>query len=251
MQQLLIDPIHTSHPIRETLAEQAYCRVPASAFEMSSELNSARDALFATYPELPPDNHLPDGGAYRFRRYDSFQYEPWSGEMRLLPHETYFQDTNINEVTGGIVRDFAPLTDEIANNPFLRALVHFDFEQFPLDDADHHTPWRVDVHLIRVVATPGKVGHPTPERIHRDGAQYVTVHLAELDNITGGEVSVYDDDRAHLASFTLQNVMDSYLFRDEVLWHGVTPIQSQDDTDGVRSILTFDYHRIATHRDSL
>ncbi|MEO0565607.1 MAG: 2OG-Fe dioxygenase family protein, partial [Chloroflexota bacterium] len=113
---------------------------------------------------------------------------------------------------------------------------------FPVDEHLLNEPWRVDVHLIRVVAKHGETGHPTPEGIHRDGAAYVTVHLAELDNVVGGAVSIYDDSKAHLDTFTLQNVLDAYLFRDEVLWHGVTPIEPLAGGVGVRSILTFDYY---------
>ena len=69
-------------------------------------------------------------------------------------------------------------------------------------------------HLIRVTAAAGQPGHPTPEGIHRDGAAFVTVHLAELVNARGGDVSIYDDDRELLTSFRLRREMDSYLFND-------------------------------------
>ncbi len=71
----------------------------------------------------------------------------------------------------------------------------------------------------------------------------MTVHLAELVNANGGEVSIYADDRKLLTSFRLEQVMDSYLFNDVALWHAAAPIQPFDPAHAaLRSILTFDYH---------
>ena len=107
--------------------------------------------------------------------------------------------------------------------------------------------WVVHVHLIRVRADADEQGHPTPEGIHRDGARFVTVHLAELVNAQGGDVSIYDDDRRLLTSFRLSRVLDSYLFNDAVLWHAVEPVHPLDPAHRAnRSILTFDFHFPAT-----
>ncbi|MEO1443697.1 MAG: 2OG-Fe dioxygenase family protein, partial [Chloroflexota bacterium] len=212
--------IEAQHDIYGDLLRDNYSIIHAADLHMPAHLQTAWQRLQSEYPAMPADNFLPGNAAYRFRRYDSFTFFPSTGELTLKPHKTYFQDTDINHVTGGIIRDFAPLTETIASNPFLHELIRFDFARFPADAAMRNGEWRVDVHLIRVVAQTGETGHPTPEGIHRDGAEFVTVHIAELDNVSGGEVSIYDDAKNHLASFTLQNVMDAYLFRDSVLWHG-------------------------------
>ncbi|MAU12212.1 MAG: hypothetical protein CL607_20490 [Anaerolineaceae bacterium] len=234
----------THQNIYDALAEQGYALVPADAFPFLPELDDAWQAIRDEYATLPPDKFLPGGGAYRFRRYDSFYFHPATGELRVMPHEDYFQDTDINAVTGGIVRTFAPLTPETIANPFLQALIRFDFAQFPLNDpAQAQHPWQVDVHQIHVIAQPEGTAHPTPEGVHRDGADFVTVHLAQLENATGGLVTVYDDDKQPLESFQLHNILDSYLFNDAILWHGVTPIHSDDGVNPAqRGIFTFDFH---------
>lgn len=237
----------TTEPLRDELASQRYARMSAESFTVSDELRDAWQALQAAYVDMPADAFLPDGGRYRFRRYDRFAFDPTRGALQILPHEDYFQASGINAVTGGIVRKFAPLTAAMAANPFLHALIRFDFEQFPLTDSQRRERWQVDVHAIRVVARHGEVGQPTPEGIHRDGAEFVTVHLAELDNALGGTVSVYDDDRTPLAQFTLNSVLDAYMFEDATLWHEAAPIRPAADGPAVRSILTFDYH----HRPDL
>lgn len=230
--------------IYDDIASKGYSVVPADAFPLTDGLRLAWHRLLADYQTLPADDFLPNGGNYRFRRYDRFYFMPVTGELHVLPHEDYFQGTDINAVTGGMVRQFAPLLPETIENPFLHELIRFDFDQFPLPDVEQqYNAWQVDVHEIYVVAHPGMQGHPTPEGIHRDGAEFVTVHLAALDNANGGVVTVYDDDKRELACFQLAHVLDSYLFNDTRLWHGVTPITSADGVRPARrGILTFDYH---------
>ncbi|MEL6405610.1 MAG: 2OG-Fe dioxygenase family protein [Chloroflexota bacterium] len=237
-------PITTHRPIKQEIANTGYSRVFANNIPLTTKLKSAWETLLADYQSLPPDNHLPDNGLYRYRRYDKFAFHPATGKLQVLPHEDYFQSTDINHVTGGIVRKFAPLTPETIANPFLHALIRFDFAQFPLaDPAYADDMWQVDVHQIHVIADVGSEAHPTPEGVHRDGASFVTVHLAVRENADGGIVSIYDDDKQHLTSFQLENILDSYLFNDSILWHGVKPIRSADNEQPAqRGILTFDFH---------
>ena len=133
--------------------------------------------------------------------------------------------------------------DTTCENPFLRELIRFDFEQFPLDSTQLRRDWEVQAHLIRVTADSSEHGHPSPEGIHRDGAAFVTVHLAELVNAQGGDVSIYDDDRQLLTTFRLEEALDSYFFNDAILWHAAEPIVPESPAHGaIRSILTFDFH---------
>ena len=236
--------ITTTHDIQSEIKQKGYSILLAEKLSMTTEMTRAWDNLRQDYRSLPRDDYLPDNGLYRYRRYDSFSFYPETGDLTLLAHQDYFQSKDINTVTGGIVRKFAPLTDETTQNPFLHELIRFDFANFPIDDSQMVSgEWKVDVHQIFVVANVGAEGHPTPEGVHRDGAEFVTVHIAQLDNTLGGEVSIYDDDKAHLASFTLQNILDSYLFNDAILWHGVKPIHSHDGLQPAqRGILTFDFY---------
>ena len=59
-----------------------------------------------------------------------------------------------------------------------------------------------------------------------------------------GEVSIYDDHRQLLTTFRLEEVLESYLFNDAILWHAAEPIHPAAPAHGaIRSILTFDYHQ--------
>ena len=238
-----MDGIVTDRNINAEVATSGFSLARADELRISDELRQAWLSLQIDYADLRADEHLPGGATYRYRRYGRFRFSPDSGQLTRLPHVDYFQSADINRVTGGIVRRFAPLLDSAFANPFLRALIRFDFAQFPLSAAQTTGDWEVQVHLIRVTAAAGQPGHPTPEGVHRDGAAFVTVHLAELVNADGGDVSIYADDRKLLRSFRLERELDSYLFNDASLWHAAAPIQPVDPAHAaIRSILTFDYH---------
>ena len=238
-----MDNISTRRNIKHDIAKAGYGLARACDLRITDELRQAWLSLQIDYADLPADEYLPGGASYRFRRYGRFRFSPVSGALSRLPHEDYFQSAAINRVTGGYARKFAPLLDGIFANPFLQALIRFDFAQFPLDPDQMTGDWEVHAHLIRVAARAGQPGHPTPEGIHRDGAAFVTVHLAELVNADGGDVSIYDDDRKLLTTFRLERELDSYLFHDAALWHAVAPIRPVDPAHAaLRSILTFDFH---------
>lgn len=238
--------ISTQHLVRRELEERGFSVLRAADIDIDDDLRESWLSLSIDFADLPADEYLPGGGKYRFRRYGRFRFLPCSGELTPMPQVDYFQSADINRVTGGYIRKFAPLSAGAFANPFLRELIRFDFNLFPVGRAERQSVWEVQAHLIRVIASAGEQGHPTPEGIHRDGAEYASVHLAELLNARGGDVSLYDDDKRLLASFRLAGVMDCYFFHDASLWHQASPISPIDKShQATRSILTFDYHHRA------
>lgn len=235
--------ITTTHDIRKDLETNYYSLIRATELNIPDDLRQDWLSLSIDYADLPVDEYLPNNGKYRFRRYGRYYFAPDTDDLLRLPHEDYFQDTDINKVTGGIVRKFAPLLDTTFDNEFLKELIRFDFRHLPVAEETKTDAWDVHVHLIRVTANTGIDGHPTPEGIHKDGAEFVTVHLAELVNADGGEASIYDNDKNFLTTFRLNQIMDFYVFNDDMLWHEANPITPKDEKhQAIRSILTFDYH---------
>ena len=235
--------LRTALNIKDEIAQRGYSLLRARDLRISDELLQAWHSLTIDFADLPADEFLPGGARYRYRRYGRFRLSPPTGELARLPHQDYLQSADINRVTGGIIRKFAPLLDTSFDNLLLQELIRFDFAQFPLEGAQTHHDWEVQAHLIRVTADLSEQGHPTPEGIHRDGAAFLSVHLAELVNARGGDVSIYDEDRRHLRTFRLEQVLDSYFLNDAILWHAAAPIAPTAPAHrAIRSILTFDFH---------
>ena len=150
-------------------------------------------SLSIDYADLPPDEYLPGGAEYRYRRCDRFRFTPSTGDLSRLPHQDYSESAEVNCLAGRCVHKSAALLDTTFENPFLHEMIRFVVRQFPIDACKLRDDWEVHV------------------------------HLAESVKAQGGEFSVYDDEKKLLTSFRLEQVMDSHLFNDAILWHAANP----------------------------
>jgi len=187
---------------------------------------------------------MADGGKYRLRRYGLFQLSAATGHLAYIPGASFYQSIEINPLNGGEQRHFAPLAADTVKNPFLRDLIQFDFAQLT-SKKQIKNDWLVGVHQIRILATTGVTGNPTPEGIHRDDETYTAQHLINRHNINGGINYFYGSGpqptRHPQAVWKQKSYFDSYYF-DRSIWHSVSPIACGDsDGDGYRDIILIDF----------
>ncbi|TDJ34733.1 MAG: hypothetical protein E2O53_07570 [Gammaproteobacteria bacterium] len=159
-----------------------------------------------------------------------------------IPDACFYQSIEINPLNGGEERHFAPLAADTVRNPFLRELIEFDFAQ--LTSRQHiEVDWLIGVHQIRITATTGVQGNPTPEGIHRDDENYTAQHLVTRHNIDGGINYFYgsgpEPTRRPQAVWKQECYFDSHYF-DRSLWHSVSPIVSGNG-DGHRDVILIDF----------
>jgi hypothetical protein len=93
-----------------------------------------------------------------------------------------------------------------------------------------------------VVATADEPGKPTPEGIHCDGFDFVTFHVVDRVNVTGGENIVYAKDETPLLRRTLLDPWDSILADDSRVLHYTTEVRPCDGEVGHRDMLLMSYH---------
>ncbi len=234
--------ITTTHPIIEEVKKQGFSVIESDELKFAKGMESHKSKLMESWESLELDQHMKDGGTYRLRRYGRFTFNPKEGSLEIQKNITYFQSKDYNPLNGGEVRKFAPLTEETINNPFLRALILFNFSQLPIPEELYNGLWNVGIHQIRIIAEPGKPGNPTPEGIHKDGEMFTVQHMIQRKNIEGGVNSAYDNSKNPIGSWTQKVPFDSFYFEDDAIYHGVTPIESKDKNNpGVRDILLIDF----------
>lgn len=171
---------------------------------------------------LTQDRFMGDGGTYRLRRYGQFETDS-DGSLRQLAHSLYEQPSYINRLNGGIAREFEPLEPGFAQHRVLHSILGMLMEMINNVEG-MTTPWNVKLHPYRIVATPGAAGQPTPEGLHRDGANYIVVMMVKRANIVGGESFLTDAHRGPLTSVTLTEPMHLVILNDESTMHKVTPV---------------------------
>jgi hypothetical protein len=234
--------------IGSSIEQSHYALVPSHHFSFSPDSNDSGEVFMRDWAHLEPDPYMADGGSYRSRRYGLYQLSATTGHLGHIPDASFYQSIEINSLNGGEQRHFAALGVDTVENPFLRELILFDLAQ--LTSNKHiEDDWLIGVHQIRIIATLGAPGNPTPEGIHRDDEYYTSQHLISRHNIGGGINYFYGNGREPTgvpqADWTQKSYFDSYYF-DRSLWHSVSPIVSgEGDGGGHRDVLLIDFVKLS------
>ena len=105
------------------LHEQRFLFLTADALGGLLAVTPRDVASFADHwPRLTLDQHMGDGGTYRYRRYGEFD-APSNAPRRQMPHGPYEQPTYINGLNGGVSRRFDPLEPSFVADPVVNRLL--------------------------------------------------------------------------------------------------------------------------------
>ncbi|MGR4884263.1 2OG-Fe dioxygenase family protein [Streptomyces sp. LARHCF249] len=240
----------TRTDIGEGIRKQGWVFAPGTGFDTGPGAQEFRQ-LSRAYEDLRPDEYLADGGAYRFRRHVRYTHRAASqGVLRAHPPGPYHQSAEVNPFAGGSPRLFAPVTGAVRVNPFLhRLLLHGVGVFSELDGAEpgRTLDWEVDVHLVRIRASAREQGLPSPEGVHRDGFDYISLHLIGRAGVTGGRSIICDPSQRPLARPLLAAPLDSLYADDRRILHGTEPVRLDPASGrpyGYRDMLLTSYRRI-------
>jgi hypothetical protein len=199
--------------------------------ELRSALAPARgpadwEAFAASWNDLALDTHLPQGHRYRRRRHGTFSARAGASTFRREAHAPHYQAREYNQLVGGIERWFEPIRPEVATGETFTRVVQLGLALY--GSLKPGTGWHIEAHQFRIEARPDAAGLPTPEGVHRDGVDYVTVMLVDRVNIARGTTTMHAPDGTLLGSFTLTDPCDAALVDDNRVMHGVTAVQPVD-----------------------
>jgi hypothetical protein len=173
------------------------------------------------WQDLPPDEHLRDGGRYRFRRHASLVLTDDGARVLRRVERPHWQPTDYNALHGGLLRDFAPVRAAALDDPDFAAIVT-GLGRFFAAVRGAPVPF-VEVHQFRIDTAAG-IGRPTPEGAHRDGVDYVAVVLLSRVDVRGGETRVFDAAGPLGVRFTLAEAGSALVMDDARVVHETTPI---------------------------
>lgn len=237
-------PLPPGMSARERLQQQGFCVLAASELAALCEFALADcSAAFALWDDLPPDDYLKDGGHYRHRRHGSFiqTLQPAARQPALqrVPHRAHWQPTRYNALHGGMLRWFAPLSDELIQAAFWQPLLLGLGRLFA--QVRSAPQWFIEAHQFRIDTREG-VGRPTPEGAHRDGVDFVAVLLVARRGIRGGETRVFELAGQRGVRFTLSEPCSALLMDDTRVIHETTPVLSANEAaEGWRDTLVLTY----------
>lgn len=224
----------------ETLAAQGFVRLsPRATATLAGTTPAGLARLAAHWADLPPDEHLRDGGRYRFRRHASLVMADDGQRIARRVQRPHWQPTDYNALHGGVERGFAPVLDATLADPAFLGLVT-GLGRACAAAAGHALPF-VEVHQFRIDTAQG-IGRPTPEGAHRDGVDFVAVVLIDRVAVRGGETRVFDADGPSGLRFTMAEPGTALLLDDARMIHETTPLQP-DGGAGHRDTLVLTWRR--------
>lgn len=207
--------------------------------QLARRMGQAYQRFRHSWGGLLLDPYLRDGGNYRYRRYSVFHWK--NNALDVLPHEPHYQSSHYNRVHGGFNRHFRAWLPTTLKNPALKEIVRWATQQFSRSPAEL---WRIQAHQFRIIARLDQQGKPTPEGIHKDGAEYILIMMMDRHNVNGGVSRIYGNDMRPLAEGTLAQAGDLVLVNDHAVYHGVTEISPADPTQPAwRDVLVLTFHK--------
>ena len=235
----MFQPPFSSLPLLVTdIREHGYALLaPMDVERLTGCTRAELNALLPAWDALPPDEHLRDGGRYRYRRHASYRLD--GGQLEDVPHRAHWQSLDYNALHGGMMRWFAPVDDHTRAQPaWGRILTSIGGV---CDAVRGPARWSVEAHQFRIDTGDG-IGRPTPEGAHRDGVDFVAVFLLARHGIKGGETRVFEADGPTGLRFTLEAPWSLMLMDDPRVIHESTPIQPMEEgVTGHRDTLVLTY----------
>ncbi len=191
-----------------------------------------------TWDSLPPDPYVEADTPYRFRRHGRLLIDG-AGDVSVLPTGDYLQDPAHNPLFGGLSRRFAPVVWDDTGTRVLGALARTGVTRV----LGLPGPVLINVHQIRILGGAGHAGTPVPEGRHRDGFDFISIHLIERDVDGGGVTTVVADADGSSTVMTLTEPLDSLFLDDRAYVHDTSPIEGDDRTVR-RDVLLMSFERV-------
>ncbi|MFI5635612.1 2OG-Fe dioxygenase family protein [Streptomyces sp. NPDC051664] len=212
------------------LARSGYASIPSAFYFDSVLADRSRDELRSEYVQL--ENAFSDltldpySPGNRYRRYAQLRVEKGSTDFEYGLFEPYLQTKSYNADTGGIVRSYPLISEELQKNDLLAQILRSDITCVQAYDRIEAEPSElmVGLHLFRYLAYPGNPAYSSPNWLHKDDENVVFVHLVGLSgNAIGGD-SVIAPDAKHFENvLRLTDVFDTVVVNHDKL-HAVTPV---------------------------
>jgi hypothetical protein len=238
---------HRPAPLRD-LTANGFAHVPAEMMRARLAALGFGDwqSFAESWNDLGTDRYMADGGRYRKRRHAALSIAAASGEFRVKPHQPHYQSRDYNTLNGGIARWFKHMLPQTLEHPALKAILREATAIFTAATEAKCRPnfWHVELHQFRIETAPGMEGRPTPEGMHRDGVDFVSVTLIRRENVASGMTTIHDDTRQCVGAFTLTETLETALVDDSRVYHGVTPVQPIDPAHpAYRDVLVATFRR--------
>lgn len=181
------------------------------------------------YDRMPVDPYIQ--GEYRRRRFSHFRGP--ADRLQRLGHMYFVQSKAVNQLAGGMQRDFQELEDGLVAMPAFQAMVARFIDFIGIDPNVRE----FGVHQIRILCSSAFSGTPAPEGIHQDGFDHIGIFCVERHRILGATTRIYPaKDQPPLFSRELQPG-EVVFANDRRVFHFAEAVRPSSDQPGYWDLL--------------
>ena len=207
--------------------------------QLDEALEPLADKLKPLYQFLQPDPY--DVDATRFRAFATGTLQEVGDELAIGLSESQIHSQQDNSEFPGKARHLPALANSGEGYNTLLDYVTTVFTATKPSglQASYGIAWKA--HLIRLKPRPGFIAKATPPVPHKDDASWVHVTVLDIENVKGGENSIFNNRKSQLASFVLAP-MQFFLVNDRAVFHHVDAIELLDPTQpGHRDVVIIEF----------
>lgn len=187
------------------------------------------------FEKLSPDKYTKGEFAFRFRAYSKVRFS--NNLIVWLPKDIFFQSKLLNPYAGGIKREFDEIPSGVKEH--LEKIVLSLITTFPIGE------YEIGLHMIRTLADNDHKGDPSPEGIHQDGVDYVTIGCVSCKNISGAITSLLTSKSR--SNTVLQKTLEEgeiLILDDKKLFHYTSAITPLLPGRAYRDVLIMTFRKI-------
>lgn len=231
------------------LAAEGYAFIPGSYYQALPDTHYENKDVFLfdleqlkiAYESLTLDPYSPGN---RWRGYAQCRRDA-EGKLFFGHFTAYKQTKKYNPDTGGIIRQYPLLPENITANRLMQAILQDDiafveaYERIgPLAELT------VGIHLFRYEAQCDAPAYSSPVWLHKDDEDVVFVHLINASaNMLGGDNLIAPNPKNIERVLRLENLFDTLVVNHDK-YHAVTPVGCREPGEtAVRDIILVTFQR--------
>ena len=185
------------------------------------------------FEDMPYDPYVK--GNFRMRRFSSIKKDDL-GNWKILPHKTFTQTADVNDLLGDVVREYEEIDEKLIKSKQFEHIV----KGFVNLSGINPYITEMGIHQMRILCSEYIKGEPAPEGRHQDGFDYVGIFCARRVKVTGGVSELFlnkDDTKPILKKTLRQNEL--LVVNDREVFHNATKLSQVDLELGYRDVFFF------------
>lgn len=185
------------------------------------------------FEELPYDPYVK--GNFRKRRFSSIKKDHY-GNFEILPHKTFTQSADVNDLLGDVVREYEEIDENLILSDDFSKIV----EGFAALAGVNPYIKEIGIHQMRILCSEYIKGEPAPEGRHQDGFDFIGIFCARRIKVDGGISELFlgkDDQDAILEKMLEENEL--LVVNDREVFHNATKLTPIDLELGYRDVFVF------------